>query len=49
MMCDNCQARFDQDGRRMDASYREGLKKCPYCGKTVASEFSFCPYCGRPI
>ena len=49
LMCDNCQAVFDQDGRRREASHPEGLKKCPQCGRTVAPDFSFCPYCGQNL
>lgn len=48
LSCENCKTVFDEQGLPMDS---EGTKqkKCPRCGREIASDFNFCPYCGKAM
>jgi rRNA maturation endonuclease Nob1 len=48
LICENCKTVFDEGGIRMDIK-RERKKRCPRCGRELASDFLFCPYCGKTL
>ena len=49
LMCDQCNTILDEQGARMDFEQVRGKSRCPSCGRSVDSGFSFCPHCGKAL
>jgi RNA polymerase subunit RPABC4/transcription elongation factor Spt4 len=49
LVCDNCSTVLDEESPPIRMKQREGLEKCPYCGRHLEEDFIYCPGCGRRI
>jgi hypothetical protein len=55
LKCENCHVvldlNIDINGRYVEFGEWEThrVRKCGYCGKSVAADYSYCPYCGKRI
>jgi RNA polymerase subunit RPABC4/transcription elongation factor Spt4 len=49
LSCDNCHSVFDQEGKAAREPFTVTLRKCPYCGRQLETDFEFCPYCGKKV
>lgn len=49
LSCDNCHSVFDEEGKVAGMLFPRGIRKCPYCGRSLEEDFEFCPRCGKRV
>ncbi len=49
LSCDNCHSVFDEEGKVAGMPFPRGIRKCPYCGRSLEEDFEFCPRCGKRV